>query len=105
MATSAGCGNPIGLSNGKPGETVLDLGSSGIDCFLAAKRVGEKGHVIGIDMTHAMIDLTRRNALTTLIYPDRDYFRQFTRLTEKPFPQPLFGVTDRRPAVLGLQNH
>ena len=63
MAASAGCGNPIGLSDAKPGETVLDMGSGGgIDCFLAGERVGEKGHVIGIDMTHAMIDLARRNA-------------------------------------------
>ena len=63
MAASAGCGNPIGLSDAKPGETVLDLGSGGgIDCFLAAERVGETGHVIGIDMTHAMIDLARKNA-------------------------------------------
>ena len=63
MAASAGCGNPIGLSNAKLGETVLDLGSGGgIDCFLAAERVGESGHVIGVDMTHAMIDLARQNA-------------------------------------------
>ena len=63
MAASAGCGNPIGLSDAKLGETVLDLGSGGgIDCFLAAERVGEKGHVIGVDMTHAMIDLARQNA-------------------------------------------
>ena len=63
MAASAGCGNPIGLSEAKSGETVLDLGSGGgIDCFLAAQEVGESGQVIGIDMTHAMIDLARRNA-------------------------------------------
>lgn len=63
MAASAGCGNPIGLSEAKSGETVLDLGSGGgIDCFLAAQEVGESGQVIGIDMTHAMIDLARQNA-------------------------------------------
>lgn len=63
MAASAGCGNPIGLSDANAGETVLDLGSGGgIDCFLAAERVGETGEVIGIDMTHAMIDLARQNA-------------------------------------------
>lgn len=63
MAASAGCGNPIGLSEAKSDETVLDLGSGGgIDCFLAAQEVGEDGQVIGIDMTHAMIDLARQNA-------------------------------------------
>ena len=63
MAASAGCGNPIGLSNARMGETVLDLGSGGgIDCFLAAERVGDSGHVIGVDMTHAMVDLARQNA-------------------------------------------
>ncbi len=62
-AASAGCGNPIGLSDAQIGETVLDLGSGGgIDCFLAAERVGKTGNIIGIDMTHAMIDLARENA-------------------------------------------
>lgn len=46
------CGNPVGLANVKEGETVLDLGSgAGIDVFLAAKKVGEKGRAIGVDMT------------------------------------------------------
>jgi ubiquinone/menaquinone biosynthesis C-methylase UbiE len=46
----------------KPGERVLDLGSGGgIDCFLAAKQVGETGHVIGVDMTPEMIALARKN--------------------------------------------
>ena len=51
-----GCGNPTALAELKEGETVLDLGSgAGIDVFLAAKKVGEKGHVIGVDMTEEMI--------------------------------------------------
>lgn len=59
-----GCGNPTALASLKPGETVVDLGSgAGIDCFLAADRVGEAGQVIGIDMTAAMIDRARENAL------------------------------------------
>ncbi len=58
-----GCGNPTALASLKPGETVLDLGSgAGIDCFLAANLVGETGHVIGVDMTAAMIDRARENA-------------------------------------------
>ena len=59
---SAGCGDPVTLASLRPGEIVLDLGSGGgIDCFLAGKRVGEKGHVIGVDMTAEMIDKARRN--------------------------------------------
>ena len=59
---SAGCGDPITLACLQPGETVLDLGSGGgIDCFLAAKQVGEKGFVIGVDMTAEMIEKARAN--------------------------------------------
>jgi SAM-dependent methyltransferase len=58
-----GCGNPVALANLRAGETVLDLGSgAGFDCFLAAKRVGDKGRVIGVDMTPEMIDKARRNS-------------------------------------------
>jgi ubiquinone/menaquinone biosynthesis C-methylase UbiE len=58
-----GCGNPVALASLKEGETVLDLGSGGgFDCFLAAKRVGENGRVIGVDMTPEMIDKARENA-------------------------------------------
>lgn len=55
-----GCGNPVALANLEKGETVLDLGSGGgIDVFLAAKAVGTKGKVIGIDMTEEMIEKAR----------------------------------------------
>ncbi len=58
-----GCGAPIDLLNLVPGETVLDLGSgAGVDAFLAALKVGSGGHVIGIDMTQAMIEKARANA-------------------------------------------
>lgn len=58
-----GCGNPVALASLKEGETVLDLGSgAGLDCFLAANNVGEKGRVIGVDMTAEMIDKARENA-------------------------------------------
>jgi SAM-dependent methyltransferase len=57
-----GCGNPAALAGLKKGETVLDLGSgAGIDCFLAAARVGPSGRVIGVDMTPEMIDRARAN--------------------------------------------
>ena len=58
-----GCGNPVALAELKPGEVVVDLGSGGgIDCFLAAARVGPQGKVIGIDMTPEMVWLARENA-------------------------------------------
>ena len=64
-AAAAGCGNPTAIGELNAGETVLDMGSGGgIDCFLAAKQVGPTGHVIGIDMTPAMIDLAQKNAAT-----------------------------------------
>jgi len=60
---SLGCGNPTAIAELQPGEVVLDLGSGGgIDCFLAAKKVGSEGRVIGLDMTPDMIKLARRNA-------------------------------------------
>jgi SAM-dependent methyltransferase len=59
---SLGCGDPVTLASLKPGQTVLDLGSGGgIDCFLAAKKVGATGKVIGVDMTSAMIEKARSN--------------------------------------------
>ncbi len=58
-----GCGNPVALASLQAGETVLDLGSGGgIDCFLAARKVGPGGRVIGVDMTSEMIHLARENA-------------------------------------------
>ena len=58
-----GCGNPQAIAGLKAGEIVLDLGSGGgFDCFLAARQVGERGHVIGVDMTPAMISKARVNA-------------------------------------------
>ena len=58
-----GCGNPTALSALRPGEVVLDLGSgAGIDCFLAAQKVGREGRVIGVDMTPEMLARARANA-------------------------------------------
>jgi len=58
-----GCGNPQAIAALRPGETVLDLGSGGgFDCFLAAKRVGREGRVIGVDMTPEMVTKARDNA-------------------------------------------
>ncbi len=63
VAVSAGCGNPTAIANLKQGMTVVDLGSGGgIDCFLSAKKVGDKGKVIGIDATPEMIYRARKTA-------------------------------------------
>lgn len=60
---SLGCGNPIAIDGLDPGEVVLDLGAgAGFDCFLAADEVGERGRVIGVDMTPAMVERARRTA-------------------------------------------
>jgi len=57
-----GCGNPQAIARLKAGEVVLDLGSgAGFDAFLAAAQVGEKGLVIGVDMTPAMLGKAREN--------------------------------------------
>lgn len=61
---SLGCGDPVSEADIRPGDTVVDLGSGGgIDCFLAAKRTGPTGHVIGVDMTDEMLERARANAL------------------------------------------
>ncbi|MBN2467773.1 MAG: arsenite methyltransferase [Deltaproteobacteria bacterium] len=58
-----GCGNPAAIASLKPGETVLDLGcGGGFDCFIAARQVGPRGRVIGVDMTPEMVSKARKNA-------------------------------------------
>jgi len=58
-----GCGNPRAIASLKAGEVVVDLGSGGgFDAFLSAREVGETGHVIGVDMTPAMLSKARANA-------------------------------------------
>jgi arsenite methyltransferase len=58
-----GVGNPLGLGEVRPGQTVLDLGSGpGLDSLLAARRVGPTGKVVGVDMCEEMIEKARHNA-------------------------------------------
>jgi ubiquinone/menaquinone biosynthesis C-methylase UbiE len=62
-AVSYGCGDPVTLASLEPGQIVLDLGSgAGLDCFFAAKKVGETGYVFGVDMTPEMIERARSSA-------------------------------------------
>ena len=56
------CGNPTEIAEIKEGETVLDLGSGGgLDCYIAAKRVGPRGKVIGIDFSEDMVEYAKNN--------------------------------------------
>jgi arsenite methyltransferase len=62
--TMLGCGTPVELANLQRGETVLDLGcGAGVDCLIAARRVGPSGSVIGVDMTPAMLAEARKQAV------------------------------------------
>lgn len=57
-----GCGLPTEFAKMKEGDTVVDLGSgAGNDAFIARRIVGERGRVIGIDMTEKMIELSKAN--------------------------------------------
>jgi arsenite methyltransferase len=81
---SLGCGNPLAIAELQPGEVVLDLGSGGgIDCFLAARKVGSEGRVIGLDMTPDMVKLARRNA-KKLAVTNVDF--RFGEMEEMPLP-------------------
>ena len=63
VLASLGCGNPTAVAELREGERVLDLGSGGgIDVLLSARRVGERGRAIGLDMTDEMLELAHRNA-------------------------------------------
>jgi arsenite methyltransferase len=61
LLASFGCGNPTALAKLNPGETVLDLGSGGIDVLLSARRVGPNGKAYGLDMTDEMLALANEN--------------------------------------------
>ena len=55
-----GCGSPVTAAALVAGESMVDLGSgAGIDCFIAAKKVGAQGQIYGIDMTDQMLSVAR----------------------------------------------
>jgi arsenite methyltransferase len=63
IASFAGTGNPFSLGAIHPGEVVVDVGSgAGFDSLIAARLVGPRGRVVGIDMTDAMIEKAKSGA-------------------------------------------
>lgn len=57
------CGNPLAVAALREGEVVVDLGcGGGLDVFLAAKKVGQTGRAIGIDVTADMLECARQGA-------------------------------------------
>ncbi len=90
VLSSLGCGNPTAIAGLGEGEAVLDLGSGGgLDCFLAAKKVGPSGRVVGLDMSADMVQLARRNARS--VGAENVRFR-LGEMEEMPFPDGSFDV-------------
>ena len=59
----AGVGNPFSLRTLETGERVVDVGSgAGFDTFIAAGQVGDRGQVVGVDMTPEMLKKSRATA-------------------------------------------
>jgi radical SAM protein with 4Fe4S-binding SPASM domain len=76
-----GCGSPVSAAAPRPGETLVDLGSgAGIDCFIASRRVGAEGRVVGIDMTDQMLSVARAcqpKVVAALGYDNVEFRRGF----------------------------
>ncbi|MFH1021585.1 MAG: methyltransferase domain-containing protein, partial [Pseudomonadota bacterium] len=85
---SYGCGSPVRDAEPQPGEVLVDLGSgSGVECFMAAAKVGPSGRVIGIDMTEEMLHLARvakATVATRLGYDNVEFRKGF--LEDIPLP-------------------
>ncbi len=78
------CGNPTATAHIRAGEVVVDLGSGGgLDVFLASKMVGPTGRAIGIDMTPAMIDRARTNAVSG-VYNNVEFY--LSTIDQIPLP-------------------
>ncbi len=77
-----GCGSPVSAAAPQPGETLVDFGSgAGIDCFIAARRVGREGRVFGIDMTEQMLGVARASqpkVASALGYDNVEFRRGFS---------------------------
>ncbi len=86
---SYGCGSPVGLAGLTDGETMVDLGSGGgIDCFIAAKKVGISGRVVGIDMTDQMLreaHSAKKKVMENLGFDNVDFKKGY--LEDIPLPE------------------
>lgn len=74
-----GCGSPVSIAGIAAGETVVDLGSgAGIDCFIAARKTGPEGKVIGVDMTDEMLGVANesKSAVSEKLGYDNVEFRK-----------------------------
>ena len=85
---SYGCGSPVKDAEPQPGEVLVDLGSgSGVECFMAAAKVGATGRVIGIDMTEEMLHLAgvaKAEVASRLGYDNVEFKKGF--LEDIPMP-------------------
>jgi SAM-dependent methyltransferase len=84
VEASLGCGVPTAVADLHEGETVLDLGSgAGADVLISARRVGQSGRAIGLDMTDEMLELARANAAEAGV-PNVEFVKGY--IEEIPLP-------------------
>lgn len=89
-ASFAGVGNPFLMDPLPAGAAVVDVGSgAGMDCLLAARRVGPAGSVVGIDMTETMLKRARVGAAEAGLNHVR--FEK-ADITDLPFESSTVGV-------------
>jgi 7,8-dihydro-6-hydroxymethylpterin dimethyltransferase len=101
-----GCGSPVLDARLEAGETVLDLGcGAGVECFIAARLVGEKGRVLGVDMLEAMLSRAARGAAgvaDNLGYRNLEFRKGY--LEELPLPDASFDAVLSN-CVINLSGH
>jgi MoaA/NifB/PqqE/SkfB family radical SAM enzyme/SAM-dependent methyltransferase len=101
-----GCGSPVLDAGLRPGETVLDLGcGAGVECFIAARLVGETGRVFGLDMLDPMLALAEQGAqgvAANLGYKNLGFKKGF--LEELPRPDESIDVVLSN-CVINLSGH
>lgn len=101
-----GCGSPVLDAALVPNEAMLDLGSGrGVECFIAAKLVGEGGRVRGVDMLDSMLDIASKGAREVaqqLGYDNLSFVKGY--LESLPEPDQSYDVVTSN-CVLNLSSH